>query len=1239
MFSGIFVRNCICPIARAALVAAAMSLAGQCAFAQTYIFGRADFPVDGQSVVIGDFNGDGVADLVVAEEGAVSVSLGKVGGTFGPPITYQDPHDPDQAFAVAMGDFNGDGNPDFAAVNVNCVLVNPGGGVLPYPSCTTGSVSVYLGIGDGTFLEPIDYPTGTTPVSIATADLNGDGKPDLIVLNQGLCSQSLCGSVSVLLGNGDGTFKPQQNYATANLPTRLAVADLNGDQKLDLIVAYGGGPNAGLGGVSILLGNGDGTFAAHQDMPVTVPTGDSVTVGDFNGDGKLDVALGGMFITVLLGRGDGTFVYSNSYANTNGFSFLDYCQLAICVGPAVRSADINGDGELDLISPGQVSTEEYVTNVANVFLGNGDGSFQVAVPYGTNINGADLALADINGDGKLDIVSSDGSVLLGLDKGLFVGTTQYPMGGNGPCWGAAGDFNKDGATDVVLLDCTNPTAWVLLGNGDGTFQTAKPYPAGPSPVSVVVGDFNNDGTSDLAVANDPGTVSILLGDGDGTFQAPVSYAVNAGKGYIAVGDFNGDGNVDLAVSNGGNGSGDSISILLGNGDGTFKNHVDYLTPLAPLQLVTGDFNLDGKLDLAVVDSAGFSVLLGNGNGTFQSFVNYSGGSGPAMVAADFNHDGKSDVATGGSGIFVSLGNGDGTFMQPQGYSGPPGTLRVLLTTDFNGDGNPDLIANNLISDYTTEADIFLNDGTGAMHFASSYPLGLFVADDFNSDGVPDIGGSGGYQGEYFVAMLSSPFKAVNPNALNFGSWGLGTTSTSQTITIGNPSNVSFTIASFVASANFAATNNCPVSLTPGMTCTVTVTFSPGSAGLETGTLTMTDGTRSSPQAIALAGTGVNGPFLSPSPVRLNFDAIGVGNISSPQTTTLINSGNAALTLTGITIAGANSADYSQTNNCGSSLAVGASCSVAVKFAPSAGGSRLASLSISDNATGSPQEISLVGIGAAPVASLSPTSLTFGPQALGTTSSPQTLILTNTGSAPLDITQIAASGDFAETNACSASLAAGSNCQINVTFTPTLLGTRAGNITVTDNASGSPQTVAVSGAGGSLDLGVGSGGSNKATVSAGQTATYNLSIGGGGVAGTANLTCSGAPTGATCSLPASVNVSATNASMFTVTVTTTAHSSAAVVPNSFMHSGWLWAGVLMGITILSSSSKKRRLSAARCLPIAFLLFIASCGGGGSSGSGGSGGGGNGGTPAGNYTITVKAVSGSLVESLPLTLTVQ
>jgi hypothetical protein len=321
--------------------------------------------------------------------------------------------------------------------------------------------------------------------------------------------------------------------------------------------------------------------------------------------------------------------------------------------------------------------------------------------------------------------------------------------------------------------------------------------------------------------------------------------------------------------------------------------------------------------------------------------------------------------------------------------------------------------------------------------------------------------------------------SIAPGSVVFGNQTINTTSAAQIVTLTNTGNAALSIAGITVTetnaGDFAQTNACGSSVAAGANCTIAVTFTSTATGARTGTLTVTDnnnGMAGSTQTVSLSGTGtsVPAPVVSLSPTSLAFDNQAVDMTSTAQSLTLSNTGNAALSITSLALTGSNASDFAQTNTCGSSVAGGANCTISVTFTPSGSGSRTASVSITDNASGSPQTVSLsgTGTGTAALVSLSPTSLAFGNQSVGATSAAQTLTLRNAGNAALSITSLALTGsnasDFDQSNTCGSSLAAGANCTIAVMFTPSVTGSEAASLSIADNASGSPQTVSLSGAG-------------------------------------------------------------------------------------------------------------------------------------------------------------------------------
>jgi uncharacterized repeat protein (TIGR01451 family) len=348
----------------------------------------------------------------------------------------------------------------------------------------------------------------------------------------------------------------QTDIAVGNLPGSIAVGDFNGDGKLDLAVA-----NAGSDNLTILLGNGDGNFTATGSSPGTGNGPQSIGVGDFNGDGKLDLAVANYQssnVTVLLGSGDGTFTPATSSPTVG------------CLPTSLAAGDFNGDGKLDL------AVANSCSDSVTILLGNGDGNFTpTASSPSTGHIPYSLAVGDFNGDGKLDLAVANEcgngncfpvgtgtvTILLGNGDGTFTATASSPSTGAGPESVSVGDFNGDGRLDLAVANTFGATVTILLGNGDGTFTPTTSSPsAGLIPYSLAVGDFNDDGKLDLAVVNEFGsTMTILLGDGDGTFTPNVSPGTGQNPLWVAVGDFNGDGRLDFVTSNG---DSHSVSVLL-----------------------------------------------------------------------------------------------------------------------------------------------------------------------------------------------------------------------------------------------------------------------------------------------------------------------------------------------------------------------------------------------------------------------------------------------------------------------------------------------------------------------------------------------------------------------------------------------------------------------------------------------------------------------------------------------------
>ena len=332
-------------------------------------------------------------------------------------------------------------------------------------------------------------------------------------------------------------------------------------------------------------------------------------------------------------------------------------------------------------------------------------------------------------------------------------------------------------------------------------------------------------------------------------------------------------------------------------------------------------------------------------------------------------------------------------------------------------------------------------------------------------------GLGSPQTASLTGTAGAPGASAAPASLNFSSVAMSTTSNAQSITLSNtggaPLNLTSIAITGTNSGDFAQTNTCGTSVAAGGSCSINATFTPTATGARSAVVTISDNVTGSPQTVGLTGTGV-APAVGVAPASLTFSNTLVGTSTAAQSITLSNTGGAPLNLTSIAITGTNSGDFVQTNTCGASVAAGGSCSINATFTPTATGARSAVVTIFDNVTGSPQTVGLTGTGVAPAASVAPTSITFSNTSVGTSTAAQSITLSNTGGAPLNLTSIAItgtnSGDFAQTNTCGTSVAAGANCSINVTFKPSATGARSAVVTITDNATGSPQTVGLTGTG-------------------------------------------------------------------------------------------------------------------------------------------------------------------------------
>jgi hypothetical protein len=366
---------------------------------------------------------------------------------------------------------------------------------------------------------------------LAMADLNGDGRPDLV---------SLVGTVSVLLNRGDGRFAPRRHYATGGAAS-LAIGDLNGDRRPDLVTAYANT-------VSVFLNRGDGSFAPRSDYATGADLGyATLTVADLNGDNKPDLATANITntVSVLLNQGDGTFGAKHDYAT-------------LSASQSFMLADLNGDNKPDLV------TENFEANTVSVFLNWGDGSFAPRSDYAAGAGPGSLTVADLNGDGKSDlanVAANTVSVLLNRGDGRFAPRRHYATGAL-PFSLTLADLNGDGKPDLTTANIGPDTVSVLLNRGNGSFATRRDYPTGVFPNALEIADLNNDGKPDLTTSYDyrspdSNTVSVLLNPGNGGFLPRADYRTGGAIDVPIVADLNGDRRPDLVTA-----YGDSVFVLI-----------------------------------------------------------------------------------------------------------------------------------------------------------------------------------------------------------------------------------------------------------------------------------------------------------------------------------------------------------------------------------------------------------------------------------------------------------------------------------------------------------------------------------------------------------------------------------------------------------------------------------------------------------------------------------------------------
>ncbi len=1135
------------------------------------------------AVNVGDLNHDGCQDMVLSGSGAMThVYLGSCDGMFtGNPAGGTLYALGDTVGSTVLADVDGDGNLDLIAGGVNGgdFQGDWGDGI-----ANTGLISVLKGDGKGGFLTARLYRAEPGNWGVVVADLNGDGRGDIIA------PSTDASTLTLLINNGNGEFGKAEGLATSYSPllalnpfySAANVADVNGDGLPDVTMVLQMNTSGGNYNIAMLRNRGGGQFAdavlSDTGIGQAPDLISSFTLADFRHTGKPDfvaVDLDEAKMWFATNHGDGTFSTASVILTQNS-------------GVVVTPGDFNGDGNLDVAIAGPDPTNQFLQ--VGIMWGHGDGTFTA---------GPATAIPNT--------VSSDEAY------GLYVG-----------------DYNRDGRADILYQIVNSgprpATVWRLLGNGDGTFQ---------APVQLFynvpyfrMADMNNDGCPDIVIPwADPSVskslpgVSVYLCQGDGTFglasvsQPYQQFATSSflwsaiattmgsqrfmGSPELVLGDFNGDGKTDVAYFEipamvpAINAVGEPVTMgfLLGNGDGTLTQQQPIAFDRRAVPGYAADFNGDGRADLLELTKLSSATM------AYMS-----------QAAAGFRMEFRQIPVLGNAGHL--------RFSLPMPTTSP---VTIALQATDARIGVPTSIT---IPGGSAVADVDFTVAQGwnwLQTFAITATLG--------SEQHKVVG---------YALPYNAPAIEVSPSYLDFGSVDVGIPSSPQTITITNFGTAASAVSILQGGAdNTSVGGNCGSTLAAGVSCQATVTLTPSAAGSAVSPVDVNHDGFTVELPAYIYGVGIT-TSISVTPSSMTFRAADQ-TTSAAQTATITNTGSQPLVVV-IQLSGTGFSQQSST--CGQAVSPGQSCTVAIQYrgsasSPTSTGQLLITGDFQNNMAG----VSLTGTLLSGHASVSPTSLSFATQPVLTTSASQRLNVTNTGSLPLLLWSFTGAADFGTTTNCDSfanGLPAGQSCTIDVEFAPAKAGTFQETLQIQGTGGNTPLGIPLSGTAAASGFMLPTGAGSSQTIKSGQQAAYPLSYAFSGNGGTIQFTCSGVPS-ATCSVAPQSTTQASGTLPLTVSVSTQTYSLSMGRSRRGMWA--LGSFVALGM-LLMLPTRKRARSILALLLVAVAVSIVSCGGGGGNSGGGGGGGGTPhGTPPGTYTINVQAQGPGFADSYQLQLTVQ